>query len=82
MPKENAPTLSRIYQGRGSGLKLLDPKTIDGEPVSSGQRDEILMRHHAEFQRAVNYHQFQLLRLSTDEQSPLGKIRKRMNCNP
>ncbi len=71
-------SLSRIYQGRVSGLKLLEPKTFDGEPVSEAQRDQILMRHHAEFQKAVNYHQFQLLRLSTDEESPLGRIRKRM----
>ena len=71
-------SLSRIYQGRVARLKLLEGKAIDAEPVSDDRMTEILAEHHAEFQRAVNYHQFQLLRLSTDEESPLGKIRKRM----
>jgi hypothetical protein len=55
MPKEKLPTLSRIYQGRVSGLKLLEPKAIDGDALSKDRRDAILMGHHAEFQRAVNY---------------------------
>ena len=71
-------SLSRIYQGRVARLKLLDGKAIDAEPESGERMEQILSEHHAEFQRAVNYHQFQLLRLSIDEESPLGKIRKRM----
>ncbi len=72
-------SLSRIYQGRVTRLKLLDDKkSTDGEAVSQQRMEELLSRHHAEFQKAVNYHQFQLLRLSLDESSALGKIRKRM----
>ncbi len=71
--------LNRIYQGRVSGLKLLpDKKSTDAEPVSDERMRSILSTHHAEFQKALNYHQFQLLRLSTDPHSALGKIRKRM----
>jgi IS605 OrfB family transposase len=71
--------LSRIYQGRVTRLKLLaDKKATDGASLPPSRMEDMLSRHHSEFQKAVNYHQFQLLRLSTDENSPLGKIRKRM----
>ncbi|MFZ9936244.1 MAG: type V CRISPR-associated protein Cas12b [Luteolibacter sp.] len=71
--------LSRIYQGRVTRLKLLDDKkATDGAALPPSRMEDLLSRHHAEFQKAVNYHQFQLLRLSIDESSPLGKIRKRM----
>lgn len=72
-------SLSRIYQGRVTHLKLLDDKkALDAEAVPKQRLAEILGDHHAEFSRAVNYHKFQLLRLSTDKDSPLGKIRQRL----
>jgi hypothetical protein len=71
-------SLNRIYQGRIVGLKVLPDKALDAEPSPPERMEEILDAHHGEFQRAVNYHLFHLLRLSTDRTSTLGKIRSRM----
>lgn len=71
--------LSRIYQGRVTKLKLLtDGKATDADPVTPDQLQAILSAHHQTFQDAVNYHQWQMLRLAKDPATPLGKIRVRL----
>jgi hypothetical protein len=81
-PAKSAPPMNRIYQGRVSGVLLLDEKTgkpLDPQP-SDWDGETALWQHHTLFQDAVNYYVVCLLALAGKD-SPLWPIREKLDAH-
>ncbi len=75
--------MNRIYQGRVTGVEILDSKDEEGKPKWKKLDDwqSVLWRHHELFQDAVNYYLVCLLALAnsgSEETRRIVELRERM----